>query len=186
LCLAIVAAVVLKRRAQEKTRPLSHAATGPSLTFVIENPLFPPSKQMLELSPVPDGLRASQLGDGSPHAAASWDTLRYDTGSGGADTYAAVVGVDRKVKGEWGQLNDTGTAAGHLVVPVECDAYEYGNTGDAATDGNDDGYERLDENIAAKQRLEQPWAPTYDLVDRPHGTQGHTGRASDPDPATRA
>jgi hypothetical protein len=171
LCLGIVAAVVLKRRAREKTRPL---ATGPSPTFVIENPLFP-GKRKLALYPLPDGVRASQLGDGSPRAVASWDTLRYDTGSGGAGMSAAVNGFHQRVNGEWGQLYDTGTAAvGHLLVPGgEEAAYEYDDTGNAAsaTVGQP--------HSATIKKLEQPWTPTYDLVERPHGTW-HAGRATDP------
>jgi hypothetical protein len=150
--------------------------TGPSPTFNIENPLFP-GKQKLTLSPLPDGVRVSQLGDGSQHAVASWDTLRYDTGSGGA-TYAAVTGPDQRVNGEWGQLYDTGTAAaGHLVVGVGWDAaYDTGNAA-SATEGN--------YRSAAIKKLEQPWTPTYDLVERPDDTRhAHAGSATDP--ASRA
>jgi hypothetical protein len=165
--------VLSKRRAQDKTRPLSHAATGPSPTFNIENPLFP-SKQKLALSPLPDGVRASQPDDGSLHAL---DTLRFDSGSGGAGTYAAVTGPDQRVNGEWGQLYDTGTAAaiGHLVVPGGGEAaYEYDDTGNAAnaTEGND--------RSAAIKKLEQPWTPTYDLVEKPDDTgRAHAGSATD-------
>jgi hypothetical protein len=168
---------VFARRAREKMRPLSHSAAGPSPTFVIENPLFP-SKQKLTLSPSPDGVRASQLGDGSPHAAASWETLRYDTGSGGAGTYAAVNGLNQRVNGEWDQLYDTGTAAaiGLLVVPGgEEAAYEYDDTGNVASvTGSKD-------HSATIKKLEQPWTPTYDLVDRPDVTRNaHAGSATDP------
>jgi hypothetical protein len=157
---------VFKRRAQDKTRPLSHGAAGPSPTFNIENPLF----QKLTLSPLPDGVRVSQLGDGSQHAVA--DTLRYEIGAGGA-TYAAVNGPDRRVNGEWGQLYSTAGAL-HSVVRVGWDATY--DTGDAAseTEGKD--------HSAAIKRLEQPWTPTYDLVDRPDDT--HAGSATDP--ASRA
>jgi hypothetical protein len=177
MCLGIFAAVVLKRRAQDKTWPLSHAVTGPSPTFNIENPLFP-GKQKLTLSPLPDGARVSQPDDGSLPAVAGWDTLRYDTGSGGAGTYAAVTGPDQRVNGEWGQLYDTGTAAaiGHLVVPRGGEAaYEYDDAGNAAnaTEGKD--------SSATIKKLEQPWTPTYDLVERPDDTwHAHAGSATDP------
>jgi hypothetical protein len=154
--------------------------TGPSPTFNIENPLFP-GKQKLTLSPLPDGTRVSQLGDGSQHAVASWDTLRYDTGSGGAGTYAAVTGPDQRVNGEWGQLYDTGTAAvGHLVVPGGGEvAYEYDDTGNAAS-----ATEGKDSSVLIK-RLEQLWTPAYDQVDRPDDTwHAHAGSATDP--ASRA
>jgi hypothetical protein len=121
---------------------------------------------------LPHGVRVSQLGDGSQHAVASWDTLRYDTESGGA-TYAVVTGLDQRVNGEWGELYHIRTAAaGHLAVGAVWDsAYNTGNAA-SATEGKD--------HSATIKKLEQPWTPTYDLVDRPDDTwRAHAGSATD-------